>query len=357
MQYLTQRGSVYWFNRRAPKPLRPGAHLSLDDVETKVLANGYVRFSLQTAEPKEASRLARKFAHLLDNAVEQRKNRKPPRTYASADGAPTQSEIERAADCMYAQLLAADDESAVVAMASILQPDAATDDCIREPDRYRNNTFARPSQYWMPLLGLYTGARIAELASLELKDIQVLEGCPSYYLSHPDGANAGGKNAYAPRWVPVHPELLSAGFMQYVGQLRAGGHTRLFPCLGKAARDGYGKRATDDFVKYRRKCGVGANEGEGRSEQTFHSFRSTLVSRMVECRIDGDTRRMLVGHVSSDTRNASQRDVHSTIYDQSEVQINQLSEALAQVEFGLRHPAFSLTPAMSIALARKRRGA
>ena len=170
--------------------------------------------------------------------------------------------------------------------------------------------------------GLYTGARIAELAGLELDKIQTLFGCPCYFLSHPEGENKGGKNEFAPRWVPVHPALIAAGFMDYVELLRSEKHTRLFPCLGKAARDGYAKRATDDFVKYRRKCGVGAEEGEGRSAQVFHSFRATLVSAMVERRIDGDTRRALVGHASSEALGVDdKRDAHGIIYDQSDVNV------------------------------------
>ena len=561
MQYLTQRGNVWWFNRRAPKPLKLGDRLTLDEVETKVLANGYVRFTLQTSDRKEAARLARKFSHLVDEAAEQRKTGKRKLKFAAVEGVPDSFEIERAADFMFANLLAADEATATQAMASVLKPDSAAE-VVREPDRYQwtsadlppetlagealllqrlgglasfyiyqvcrktisevtpdllpfaaafrrfvaaledrrqgkrvptptelssdsdirfsqlyerfrehrthhklwkdpaishprdylpiisdfisivgdkpiskltkadarkyseelmrrpdisqgtksrnfdrikavlrfgekhfdvasitspleveggykkvhqtykkftkdelkalfesedyqQNAFSRPSQFWMPLLGLYTGARISELASLELKNILVLFGRPCYFLSHPEGENQGGKNKYAPRWVPVHPALIKAGFMQYVEQLRAAGHTRLFPCIGKAARDGYAKRATDDFVSYRRKCGVGALAGEGRSAQVFHSFRSTLVSAMVELRIDGDTRRQLVGHMTGDPKD--QRDVHSEIYDQSEVQIKLLHVALAKVRFDLRHPVFVCIPAMHRALEKKRR--
>lgn len=547
MQYLLPRGEVWWFSRRAPKPLKSGNRLTLDDVETKVQANGYIRFSLKTSSRKDAIRLARKFAHLVDEAADQRKNRKPK--YAAIEGAPTAYEIEQAADFMYAKLLAADEATAAQAIALAMKPELA-DELVREPDRYqlkaedlppetlagevqllqrlggligfyiyqscrktisevtpelapfasafrrlvaaledrkkgarvptpenhdsetnilfsqlyekfrehrtnnklwkrpetshsrdyypivkdfisvigdkpilklakadarkyaehtmgradigqgtksrnfdrvkailrfgedqfditsitsplkveggykrvhqsykrftkdelkslfesedyKNNTFKKPSQFWMPLLGLYTGARIAELAGLELDKIQIFFGCPCYFLSHPEGDNEGGKNEFAPRWVPVHPALIAAGFMEYVELLRSERHTRLFPCLGKAARDGYAKRATADFVKYRRKCGVGADAGEGRSEQVFHSFRATLVSAMVERRIDGDTRRALVGHASNEALGVDdKRDVHDIIYDQSEVQIKRLFKALSKINFGMQKTCF-----------------
>ncbi len=544
MQYLLPRGEVWWFSRRAPKPLKSGNRLTLDDVETKVQANGYIRFSLKTSSRKEATRLARKFAHLVDEAADQRKNRKPK--YAAIEGTPSAYEIEQAADRMYATLLAADDATAANAIRAALAKEEVT----REPDRYqwsvadlppetlegevellqqlaklanfyiyqscrktiseitpelapfasafrrlvaaleerkkgrrvptpemantgtdilfsvlyerfrehrtqnklwkrpetshtrdyypivkefiaivgdkpisklakadtrkyaehtmrrtdnglgtksrnfdrikailhfgekyfdiasitspleveggykrvhqsykrftknelkalfesedyKNNTFKKPSQFWMPLLGLYTGARIAELAGLELDKIQTFFGCPCYFLSHPEGENEGGKNEFAPRWVPVHPALISAGFVEYVELLRAEGHTRLFPCLGKAARDGYAKRATEDFIQYRRTCGVGAAKGEGRSAQAYHSFRATLVSAMVERGIDGDTRRALVGHASNEALGMNdRRDVHDIIYDQSEVQIKKLSKALSRISFSLTHSKY-----------------
>lgn len=548
MQYLTLRGQVWQFSRRAPKPLKVGARLVLDEIEAKVQANGYIRFSLDTSNRKEAIRLARKYAHLVDEVAEQRQSRKLK--YPAIDGLPTSYEIEQAADLMYAKLLAADEASAVNAMAVALKPELA-DEVAREPDRYqlkaadlppetltgeaqllqrlgglagfyiyqscrktisevtpelapfasafrrlvaaledrrrgqrvttpeeptsesdilfsqlyerfrehrihnklwkrpetshsrdyypivkgfiavvgdkpisklnkadtrkyaehtmrridnglgtksrnfdrikailhfgekqfdiasitspleveggykrvhrsykrfskeelkalfeseeyKNNAFKKPSQFWMPQLGLYTGARIAELASLELDSIKVLFGYPCYFLSHPEGENKGGKNEFAPRWVPVHPALIAAGFMGYVELLRSEGHSRLFPCLGKAARDGYAKRATDDFVQYRRKCGVGADAGEGRSEQAFHSFRATLVSAMVERRIDGDTRRALIGHVSNEAVGVNdKRDVHDMIYNQSEIEIKRLHKALSKVGFNLKPVIFT----------------
>lgn len=547
MQYLLPRGEVWWFSRRAPKPLRSGNRLTLDDVEAKVHANGYIRFSLNTSSRKEAIRLARKFGHLVDEAVEQKKNPKPK--FAAIESEPTHAEIARAAELMYATLLAADEATTSQAIAIAMNPEL-TDEVVREPDRYQlsandfppetfvgevqllqrlggmasfylyqscrktisevtpelapfasafrrflasmearrrgvlvptpdaaspekdilfselyerfrehrtsqklwkrptvshtrdyypivkdfisvvgdksisklakadarkyaehtmrrtdieqgtksrnfdrikaifrfgeaqfdiasitsplkveggykrihqsykrfsndelkalfesedyiGNKFKKPSQFWMPLLGLYTGARIAELAGLELDKIEVFFGIPCCFLSHPEGENKGGKNEFAPRWVPVHPALISAGFMEYVETLRAEGHVRLFPCLGRAARDGYAKRATDDFVKYRRKCGVGAAEGEGRSAQAFHSFRATLVSAMVELRIDGDTRRALVGHASSEALGVDdKRDVHDMIYDQSEKSVKRLFKALSRIKLGLAHPKF-----------------
>lgn len=76
---------------------------------------------------------------------------------------------------------------------------------------YKGNGFKKSSQYWLPMLGLYTGARIDEIASLQLSEIAELDGVWCYYMSSKE-ANGGGKNDFAPRWVPIHPKVLEAGF-------------------------------------------------------------------------------------------------------------------------------------------------
>ena len=223
-----------------------------------------------------------------------------------------------------------------------------------ESKDYLESTFKKPSQFWLPMLGLYTGARIAELAGLELDKISTISRINCYYLSHPKGANMGGKNSFAPRWVPIHPELIRAGFLRYVSTLRDEGFVRLFPCLGFAQRDGYGKRATDDFTTYRRTCQVGKDEGAGRSAKTYHSFRSTFISELLERGVDGDVRRALVGHASQEVFPGidDKSDAHEEIYSQSTSAMKKMSSAMSRVNFKLAHAVYVDTPAMKQIRAR-----
>ena len=202
---------------------------------------------------------------------------------------------------------------------------------------YKGNTFKKSSQYWLPLLGLYTGARIDEIASLQLSEVAECDGVWCYYMSSKE-ANGGGKNDFAPRWVPVHPKVLAAGFLSFCKMLKDEGHTRVFPEFGNAARDGYSKRATVDFTEYRRSVKVG--ELTERSTKTFHSFRSTIVSEMKERGVDGDLRRELVGH------SKGKGDVHDTVYDQAEFNPGKAFAAISSVDFALTHPAFVDTEPM-----------
>lgn len=137
MQYTELRGQIYWFRRRAPEPLKPGMKCLLGDVEAIVGKNGYVRVSLKTSDRREAARMSRRFAHLLDEAAERRKALKVPSAPVGdnvSSDAPSPEEVQHAADSMYAMLLAADENTAKNSFAQCLEGD--TDEEVREPDRY-----------------------------------------------------------------------------------------------------------------------------------------------------------------------------------------------------------------------------
>lgn len=200
-----------------------------------------------------------------------------------------------------------------------------------QSNAYIKGTFKKPSHFWLPLLGLYTGARIEELAGLHLSAFIVEDGIPAITLSD-DETTDGGKNEHALRQVPIHIELARAGLTAYVEQLKSEGHTRLFPEIGEAARDGYGKRATVDFTDYRRSVGVGKDQGE-RSRQVFHSFRSTLAGKFYEHGVDGDLGRRLTGHAAID--------VHQGTYlAAASIPMKRASLAIDKISFGLAHPTF-----------------
>lgn len=87
-----------------------------------------------------------------------------------------------------------------------------------------------PAAYWMPLLGLYTGARVGELAQLRLADVQEHEGVPCISINT-EAEGSKVKTEAGVRLIPVHPELIRLGFLEYVAALRKAGEERLWPAL------------------------------------------------------------------------------------------------------------------------------
>ncbi|MGN7127308.1 tyrosine-type recombinase/integrase [Methylorubrum thiocyanatum] len=89
-----------------------------------------------------------------------------------------------------------------------------------------------PYRRWLPMLAALTGARIGELAALWGTSVIEREGVVGINIApSPDGATL--KNAGSERFVPLHPEIIRAGFLDYA---RTKGHAPLF--YGKPARRG-----------------------------------------------------------------------------------------------------------------------
>jgi integrase len=80
--------------------------------------------------------------------------------------------------------------------------------------------------YWVPLLGIFTGARISELCQLRTADVSTVDGVHVLYITNEsEGQNV--KTVAARRVVPIHTELVRLGFMGFVDAIRAAG---MFNC-------------------------------------------------------------------------------------------------------------------------------
>lgn len=89
--------------------------------------------------------------------------------------------------------------------------------------------------YWVPLLGLFTGARQSELCQLRTMDIEADAGGLVMFITSERGDEEDGsdststKTEVSKRRIPVHPELLRLGFGDYWEDMRKAGHKALFP--------------------------------------------------------------------------------------------------------------------------------
>ncbi|WP_183360561.1 site-specific integrase [Geomonas limicola] len=136
---------------------------------------------------------------------------------------------------------------------------------------YQTQKPKHPYQYWLPLMGLFTGARIEELCQLHLDDIRH-EG-ELWVIDINAKGDKKLKTLSSCRVIPMHPRLVDFGLLEYAKSLRKKGHIRLFPEL-KKRRDGYSQDASRWFTRYRMRCGV---TGE---RKTFHSFRHTVINHL-----------------------------------------------------------------------------
>lgn len=152
-----------------------------------------------------------------------------------------------------------------------------------------------PHRWWGPMIGLYTGARVSEVAQLYIDDVREVDGVWGLFF----WKNARGqkiKNRASIRFVPLAKPLLDAGFLEFVEDMRQTGHPRLFPHLpagtkkdGTPNGKGYGRQLSRQFGAYVKTIGV--EKGTG-----FHSFRHTMSTVLAEQGIPEREIALITGH-------------------------------------------------------------
>ena len=164
----------------------------------------------------------------------------------------------------------------------------------------------RPHYYWLPLLGLYTGARLNELSQLYIADVRRTETGVHFLdlnLNSPDKTDLDGrdkslKNVDSQRIVTLHPQIIELGFFDYIEALAKAGYQRVFPELKHDAIKGYGKPAGSWFNERF----LGNHLSIPRDGKlTFHSFRHTFITALAELEVPSDIQSQLAGHSRGDT--------------------------------------------------------
>ncbi len=151
--------------------------------------------------------------------------------------------------------------------------------------------YGTASSWWLPILALFTGARLAELVQLPLERVCSVDGVLCLDLTDAKRDKLKLKTASAERRIPVHPELERLGLVDYVAEMRANGAARLLDAI-PLGRDGKGKKASDWYTRYRN-----TNFPEfGSQSKDFHSFRTTHGTQAVTCGIDRMLLKQWFGH-------------------------------------------------------------
>ena len=154
---------------------------------------------------------------------------------------------------------------------------------------HKKPKYRPPSKYWVPLLGLFTGARINEICQLYLDDIYQIDDIWVFRIDE-IFENQRVKNKSSKRIVPIHKQLIDMGFLLYVERCRTRGDKRLFEDL-EFKRDGYAQVVSKWFGNYKEKAGLPKD-----GTKAFHSFRHTFVDNLKQQQIEEPLVAALVGH-------------------------------------------------------------
>lgn len=156
---------------------------------------------------------------------------------------------------------------------------------------YRPLGGGREAAFWLPLLALYTGARMEELAQLLVSDLRLEPGLGHYFNISDEAAHSKLKNAASRRRIPVHGMLLDCGLLDYVESVRGQGF--LFPHLKTNPRDKRGGYFSNFFSGYLRQR-VGITD----RRKVFHSFRHSFKDVCRSVGIDEAVHDALTGHTA-----------------------------------------------------------
>ncbi|PMQ04256.1 Tyrosine recombinase XerC [Dyella sp. AD56] len=144
-----------------------------------------------------------------------------------------------------------------------------------------------PHKHWIPILGLYTGARLNELAQLHVEDIECIDGVFGMHIRRKV------KNPSSRRFVPLRQELLDLGFIDYIESAKQAKFEHVFPGLPQDG-NGPGDPVGDWFnrTNLRKTCGI--ND----PSKSFHSFRHTFASLAERSGLSDQRIARLTGHSS-----------------------------------------------------------
>ena len=197
-------------------------------------------------------------------------------------------------------------------------------------------TKAYPFWFWVPLVGYFTGARTNEITQLDTSDIKEIDGhpCFDFCADAPKAFEAKRIKTGEARQVPIHPQLLKLGFLEYVDSQRKAKQKKLFgdgltylPARNGETdhnKEGWAKSVGKFFNESPRGYLVTIGVHTPHDGKSIYSFRHTLITNLRHAKRDGapiddTTIKAITGH--------SPEDIAGKHYDEGAT-IKQMMDAL-----------------------------
>ncbi|MEP5376717.1 MAG: tyrosine-type recombinase/integrase, partial [Hyphomicrobiales bacterium] len=189
------------------------------------------------------------------------------------------------------------------------------------------NVLANDWRFWLPLLCMFTGARITEIAQMFVDDIHESEGHLAGYIRKNSERGQSVKTKLSARLVVFHPILLGAGFREYwqlqVKRAAQDGNEQLFPELTTyEKRPELGRKPARWWRTYLTKIGIKSGaDGIG-----SHSFRHRLADEMrLAGYLDAEFGLLVMGH--------SNRSMTSRYGEVPQGTVKRLADMISKAEF------------------------
>ena len=180
----------------------------------------------------------------------------------------------------------------------------------------------KPHKLWIPLIALYSGARMNEICQLQIDNIVNIGGVPCMEITDETDEHGSIKNESSKRIIPIHPTLVRLGLLGYVQKRRAcksRENNRLWFSLVFKPGYGYGHDYSKSVGNFKKRY-VSDDE-----RKVFHSFRHNFTDNLKQQGIQESMIAELVGHsVKSVTFGRYGKDYNPSI----------MLESLAKLDYG-----------------------
>ncbi len=146
-------------------------------------------------------------------------------------------------------------------------------------------------RFWAPLIAYLTGARIAEIVQLRPQDIREIEGVWAFDFNDADDKRL--KTRTSRRRVPVHPQLIRLGLLDYAKKRKEMGASTL---LGiPVPKNGNAGHKPGNWFRERF---LPSALGTKRPGTGWHSFRHSLETRLRAAGVRDDVGNRITGHAT-----------------------------------------------------------
>ena len=182
----------------------------------------------------------------------------------------------------------------------------------------------RNARFWVPLIALFTGARLGEICQLDTTDIRTVDGVDCIVISLRSLVGSTDKQlktTASDRLIPIHPILIDCGLIHFAEAKRKAGEKKLFDDIETGSTGSRPVAFSKWFTQFLRACGA------QRPRTSFHSFRHNFRDELRAARIDHDIALLLGGWTTGTSRAA----VHENYG--SGYQVSVLNEAMRALKF------------------------
>lgn len=187
-----------------------------------------------------------------------------------------------------------------------------------ESETYQKGLCKSGSDFWAPLIALFTGARMAEILQLHIADVRQEQNIWVFDINTDDEKQV--KTDASQRLVPIHSQLIKLGLLDYVNDRGKHSH-RLFP-EEERSEQGKFRAYSGRFNNWRTKLGIIKAD---KTKKDFHSFRHTVRTKLTDASVAENLIDDIVGHKSSGASIGKRVYTHTQLVPQKKEAIEKLS--------------------------------